>query len=57
MTTSISKQKQYKKAAVIPEAIQQKKTKASVDNNSEGGCSSHSSSLTGISVSCRLTAK
>lgn len=45
MTTSISKQKQYKKAAIIPEAIQQKKPKASVDNNSEVGFCSHSSSL------------
>lgn len=48
MTTSINKQAQYKKAATIPDATQQKKTKASVDDNSEVGCSSHSSSLTGI---------
>jgi len=45
MITSISKQKQYKKAAIIPEAIQQKKPKASADNNSEVGCCSHSSSF------------
>jgi hypothetical protein len=57
MIISISKQKQYKKAAIIPDAMKQKKAKAHVDNNSEAGCSSHSSSLTGISRSCRLTDK